>query len=131
MTAEPMLARLVPQPASDIAQWDAAHHAALGMALLEQGRGAEALVALRGAVAFGDTRPATLLNLALAEDRAGDPAQARAMMRGLCDHLPAWDEPPLRLGESLRRAGDLAGSEAEYERALERNPQRPEASADG
>ena len=30
-------------------------------------------------------------------------------------------------GIGADRAGDLAGSEAEYERALERNPQRPEA----
>ena len=134
MTTELMPARLLARApaafktgASDIEEWDAARHAALGMAMLDQGRGAEALVALRGAVAFGDARPATLLNLALAEDRAGDPAQAQAMMRGLCDQLPDWDEPPLRLGESLRRAGNLAGSEAEYERALERNPQRPEA----
>ena len=129
MTADPLPSRLMPQPAaaSVIDQWDAAQHAALGMALLGQRRAPEALVALRGAVAFGDTRPATLLNLALAEDLAGDPAKAQAMMRGLADHLPDWDEPPLRLGESLRRAGNLAASETEYERALERNPQRPEA----
>ena len=129
MTVDPLPARLVPEIAalSDVEEWGAERHAALGMALLDQGRAAEALVALRGALAFGDTRPATLLNLALAEDRAGDPAKARAMMRGLCRDLPGWDEAPLRLGESLRRSGDLAEAELEYERVLELNPQRPEA----
>ncbi len=107
--------------------WDGARYAALGMALLRQDRAAEALVALRGAVAHDDRRPATLLNLALAEDRAGDAAQALLLMRALREAMPGWDEPPLRLGESLRRAGRLAEAEAEYERALEINPQRPEA----
>ena len=125
MTVEPAAASDVDAP--DIAAWDGAQHAALGMALLQQGRAGEALVALRGAVAFGDTRPATLLNLALAEDGAGDPTVARAAMRALGAQLPCWDEPPLRLGESLRRDGYLAEAEAEYTSALERNPQRAEA----
>ncbi|MCC6718347.1 MAG: tetratricopeptide repeat protein [Acetobacteraceae bacterium] len=129
MTVEPPPARLLPAAlaGSDIAAWRGAEHAHLGMALLGEGRGGEALVALRGAVAFGDLRPATLLNLALAEEQAGDPELARASMRALGDRLPDWDEPPLRLGESLRRAGDLAAAEAAYERAVELNPQRPEA----
>lgn len=110
-----------------LAAHEAEEHAALGLALLRGGRPAEALVSLRGAVAFGDRRPGTRLNLALAEDMAGDAARAHAMLRELAATMPGWDEPPLRLGESLRRAGRLAEAEAEYERALERNPQRAEA----
>ncbi len=135
MTADAGLAARVPAagagppPAGPdrLEAWDGARYADLGMSLLRHDRVAEALVALRGAVAHGDRRPPTLLNLALAEEHAGDAAQARAMMRALRDAMPDWDEPPLRLGESLRRAGDLAGAEAEYERVLEINPQRPEA----
>ena len=48
-------------------------------------------------------------------------------MRALAEALPQWDEPPLRLGESLRREGQHTEAESEYERALERNPHRPEA----
>ena len=45
---------------------DPARLAALGMVQLANRRAAEALTALRMAVALGDTSPATLLNLALA-----------------------------------------------------------------
>ena len=80
------------------------HLVARGMVLLANHHSAEALTALRMAVALGDTMPATLLNLALAEDQAGDPARALHLMQALENHLPAWDEPPLRLAETLRTA---------------------------
>ena len=64
------------EAASAIAAQEAEGHATLGLALLRGGHPAEALVSLRGAVAFGDRRPGTLLNLALAEDMAGDAARA-------------------------------------------------------
>ncbi len=118
MTADPVL---LIHPSDDGAR------AAAGMALLDRNRPAEALATLREAARRGDRRPATLLNLTLAEERAGDPEQARALMRELAELLPQWEEPPLRLGESLRRAGSLAEAETAYERALELNPQRPEA----
>ena len=54
------------------------------------------------AVALGDTRPPTLLNLALAEQQAGDAARATRLMEELAQRLPDWDEPPLRLAEALR-----------------------------
>lgn len=104
-----------------------ARHAAIGMALLALGRVEEALAALRIAVALGETRPATMLNLALAEDRAGDAARGRALMQELKRLLPTWDEPCLRLAESLRRAGDASAAIAEYEHTLEVNPRRAEA----
>ena len=105
----------------------AAHHAARGMALLAADRPAEALAVLRLAVALGDPMPATLLNFALAEDRAGDPQHARRLMQAVQDRLPNWDEPPLRLAESLRAAGCHAGAEAAYRRVLAINPRRVEA----
>ena len=52
-----------------------------GMVQLANRRPEEALPALRQAVALGDTRPPTLLNLALAEQQAGDTAHAFRLMR--------------------------------------------------
>ena len=101
--------------------------AALGMVHLAAGRFAEARTALRAAVALGDTSPATLLNLAIAEDHAGDQARARVLMRDLHAQLPDWDEPLLRYAESLRRAEEHAAAEAAYAQTLEINPRRPEA----
>lgn len=105
----------------------APHQAALGMALLAAGRPADALDPLRQAADLGEGSPATLLNLAIAEDRAGDPVRARQLMQELGQRLPDWDEPPLRLAESLRAHGDPAGAEAAYTRVLDINPRREEA----
>lgn len=101
--------------------------AALGMVHLAAARYGEARTALRAAVALGDTSPATLLNLAVAEDHGGDRARARSLMQELQARLPGWDEPSLRYAESLRRAGEHAAAEAAYEQTLEINPRRPEA----
>jgi Flp pilus assembly protein TadD len=76
--------------------------AARGIALLALGRPADALAVLRAVVAAGDATPVTRLNLALAEDRVGDRECARRQMQGIADLLPDWDEPKLRLAESLR-----------------------------
>lgn len=103
------------------------HRAAVGMALLQQQRWTEAAAALRSAVALGDLRPATVLNLALAEEQGGDTARAHALMQQLCEQLPRWEEPALRLAESYRRKGDRVAAERGYEKVLELNPQRPEA----
>lgn len=112
---------------SDPCRGDAPHQAALGMASLAAGRSADALDALRRAVDLGEGSPSTLLNLAIAEDRTGDPVRARQLMRDLEQRLPDWDEPPLRLAESLRAHGDPAGAEAAYSRVLDLNPRREEA----
>ena len=104
----------------------APRHAALGMTHLAADRPAEALTALRSAIELGDLSPVTELNFGLAEDLAGSTANAHAVMRDLQRRLPHWDEPSLRLGESLRRHGDPTGAEVEYERALACNPNRAE-----
>jgi protein O-GlcNAc transferase len=102
-------------------------HAARGMALLADNRPTEALATLRIAVTLGDSSPPTLLNLAIAEDHAGDLARARHLMREVRQRLPEWDEPNLRLAESLRAHGDMAAAEQAYADVLVINPDREEA----
>ncbi len=98
-----------------------------GVDLLAAGRFQDALVPLRLALSLGDTAPADLLNLAIAEDRAGDRDRARRLMRQVAVQLPNWDEPVLRLAESLRAAGETAAAEEAYHAALALNPGRLEA----
>ncbi len=106
---------------------DAAAAAALAMLLLAEGNHAAALPLLRATVAAGDRRPATRLNLALAEQHAGDPAQALAIMQAVATQEPGWSEPPLRLAEFWRARDDAARAVDAYERALDRDPARHEA----
>jgi predicted Zn-dependent protease len=109
------------------ADTDARYDAALGMVLLAENRPADALAALRNAATLGDSSPPTLLNLAIAEDRAGDAVRASGLMQELEQRLPDWDEPPLRLAESLRARGDAGAAEKAYARVLAVNPHREEA----
>jgi protein O-GlcNAc transferase len=97
------------------------------MALLAEGRFQEALVPLRMALAQGGALPSTMLNLAIAEDRAGSRDHARRLMHHVAARLPTWDEPLVRLAESLRAAGDNAAAEEAYRRTLDVNPGRSEA----
>jgi protein O-GlcNAc transferase len=99
----------------------------IGLDLLAKGRFQDALAPLRLAVSLGDTAPATLLNLAITEDGAGDRKRARRLMRQVAVRLPEWDEPVLRLAESLRAAGENAAAEDVYRQVLELNDQRQEA----
>lgn len=104
-----------------------ARQAVLGMIQLARAALPEALAALRAAAGLGETSPNTVLNLALAEHRAGDPARAAALIAELRRLLPGWDEPVLRQAEILRHRPDRAGAIAAYEQVLELNPRRPEA----
>jgi predicted O-linked N-acetylglucosamine transferase (SPINDLY family) len=101
--------------------------AAEGVALLAEGRFDEALIPLRLALALGDAHPATMLNLAIAEDRAGDRDHARRLMQAVANRLPHWEEPILRLAESYRAANDRHAAEDAYRHALDLNPNRPDA----
>ncbi|HVY16498.1 MAG TPA: tetratricopeptide repeat protein [Rhodopila sp.] len=96
---------------------------------LAAGDFASALEPLRAASAQDEAQPATLLNLAIAEDRAGDRAKARRLMRMLAIRLPTWDEPVLRLAESLRAAGEREEAEDTYREVLALSPDRAEAMA--
>jgi predicted O-linked N-acetylglucosamine transferase (SPINDLY family) len=136
MTAEAALVRLRAGDAAGAlslldalpaADPDPERHAARGMSLLELDQAPAARLALRTAVALGDTSPPTLLNLAIAEDRAGDIVRARALMHTVAGLLPDWDEPLLRLAESHRAAGEAADAEAAYRQVLDCNPKRQEA----
>ena len=98
-----------------------------GIDLLAAGRFKEALAPLRLALSLGNAAPATLLNLAIAEDHAGDRGSARRIYRQVAAALPDWDEPVLRLAESLRAAGEHTAAEQSYRQVLELNPARPEA----
>ncbi len=105
----------------------AQHQAVLGMAKLAASRPQEARVALRRALALGDTSAGTLLNLALAEGATGDLERALSLVAEAEAAAPDWVEPLLRRGELLRRAGDKEGAATAYEATLTRDPARPEA----
>ena len=98
-----------------------------GRALLEDNQFQGALTILQRAAALGDKTPTTMLNLAIAQDRTGDRAGARALMRTIANRLPLWDEPVLRIAESLRAENDFAGAEDAYRQVLELQPNRPAA----
>jgi len=101
--------------------------AANGIALLASGMFEQALAELRLAVALGDDNPSTLLNMAIAEDRVGDRDHARGVMQMVAVRLPEWDEPILRIAESLRANGETTAAEEAYRHVLDRNPNRPQA----
>ena len=100
------------------------HTLPVGADLMAQGRFHDALAPLRLALSLGDTTSTTVLNLAIAEDRAGDRDRARHLMQQVANWLPTWDEPILRLAESLRAVGENAEAEEAYRQVLERNPFR-------
>ena len=102
-------------------------HVARGVEQLAAGRYAAAIAAFRQARAAGDNSPVLRLNLAVACDKSGDRGQARFLMRSVALDLPDWDEPWLRLAESMRAEGRLTEAASAYEQALERAPDRPEA----
>ena len=87
----------------------------------------EARAVLEAAVAAGNHSPVTQLNLALAEERCGDADAARRRIEKVAAEVPGWDEPLLRLAESLRWSGEWPAAEQAYRRTLELNPLRYEA----
>jgi protein O-GlcNAc transferase len=97
------------------------------IALMAEGCFEAALAPLRLALSCGDARPATMLNLAIAEDRTGDRAHARTLMRTVAVRQPDWDEPVLRLAESFRAAAEAEAAEEAYRQVLALNPVRLEA----
>ncbi len=109
------------------ARADLTDAAARGTRCLADGDHASALPLLRAAVDGGDRRPVTRLNLALAEQHAGDLGHAAAIMLELEQREPGWAEPPLRLAELWRAQDDLPRAITAYEGALERDPARFEA----
>ena len=105
----------------------AAAHAARGVEQLAEGRYDAAIAAFRQVHAAGDRSPVLRLNLAIACDRTGDRGEARFLMRSVALDVPDWDEPWLRLAESLRAEMRLEDAAAAYDQVLERAPDRAEA----
>jgi len=73
------------------------------------------------------TDPVDILSQAIVLDDAGEPAAARALMRSAAILRSDWDEPWLRIGQSLRREGAHAAAIEAYDAALARNPDRSAA----
>jgi protein O-GlcNAc transferase len=73
--------------------------------------------------------PAGRLNRAIQLDRAGHSGPARELMRQLAAGLPDWDEPRLRLAESLRggSATDAEAARNAWRAVLALNPNREQA----
>ena len=132
MTAEAVLARLRGgDPAGALAHAgcchaarsaDAASLVARGMVQLANDHPAEALSALRTAVALGDTMPATLLNLAMAEEQAGDAARAMRLMEAWSSACPTGTNRRCGWPKALRAAGRLRGRRTAYRRVLADQP---------
>ncbi len=114
-------------PASPPQTHQLALEAEAGVAALAEGRFVDALTILRAVVEAGGATPVTALNLAIAEDRAGDRHKARALMQSIAVQIPEWDEPVLRLAESLRADNDFGGAEEAYRHVLTLQPNRPAA----
>lgn len=74
-----------------------------------------------------DTDPVALLNKAIRLDGEGVHDIAQAAMRQVVTLIPGWDEPWLRLGQSLRARNCHDAAMAAYDAALECNPRRVEA----
>lgn len=108
-----LLAKGLP-PANALARW--------GMHLLTTGRGADAVVAFRAAVALAPGDAAHWTNLGVALDRAGTLAEACACLERSVALLRAQPSAWLLLGMTRRKLGDRAGAEAAY---LEARVQEP------
>ena len=80
-----------------------------------------------GVLSVAGVSPADALNQALGLEREGAVETARTAMRHLAARWPDWDEPRLRLAESLRARGDQAAARAAYRAVLALNPNREEA----
>lgn len=82
---------------------------------------------MTAAMPHSATDPVAALRAAIVADRSGEHERAQEAMRQLEQAWPAWDEPSLRLADSLRRTGLMPPAEQAYRRTLARNPGRIEA----
>jgi uncharacterized protein (TIGR02466 family) len=86
------------------------------------GRLAQAEKAYQAAIALGDTRPQTALNLARCLLESGDSLIAADVLRALIAQDDSVAEPHALLGLALHNADDNAAALAAYERALQIEP---------
>jgi len=76
---------------------------------------------------FADDSPADRLNHSIDLDRAGEANRACVLLRGLTEILPDWDEPWLRLAETLRARHEHSAAMDAYRAVLRLNPNRVSA----
>ena len=102
----------------------------VGVGLLAEGRFHDALEPLRLALSKDDAAPAAMLNLAIAEDRAGNQDRGRRLMQQVAVRMPG--EPPvpatLRFIDARHQHGVLLGF-CIPEAAAEEGEQRSEKLA--
>lgn len=79
------------------------------------------------AIQLTSPSPVLELNRAIGLDRLGQTALARDLMRDLANRMPDWDEPLLRLAQSLRTGCDLAAAVDAYRAVLALNPNHEQA----
>jgi len=98
--------------------------ARLGLVLCREGRAVDAVEVLRGAVALEPANSLFWMNLAVALDRTGSPADAAGCLEralSIREQADAW----LLLGTLRCKVSDLAGAEAAYRAALRLDAESP------
>src|SRR5262249_40492614 len=97
-------------------------HYALGDALRTSGDCTAAVGQYRAAIAIRPLEPRPYINLALCLDQLGRGAHAEATLSAALSHPPRDWALHDDLGQMLLRHGDRERARAEFERALELNP---------
>lgn len=98
----------------------------LGQLYVAAGRKADAVEALRGALALEPNWPEVQYQLALLLDGSDE---AKALLARALEGRPNWAEPALALAELRFAAGDLEGAEAAYRKAIAAEAQLAAAHA--
>lgn len=97
-----------------------------GLALLNDGKVADAVAIFRQAVALGPKIPALHNNLAVALDRQGKKTDALAEFEEAVRLDPAYADARHNLGNTLRHLRRYAEAEVEYRHALKLMPDSPD-----
>jgi serine/threonine-protein kinase len=116
-------ARALSPTYSTAVQWHAMQNA------LPRGRFAEAGSTIRRALMLDPLSPVVAASAGVVEHLSGNPSDAVATLRRVADVHPAFAMAHYFLGAALRDAGDIEGSVAAYETAIERSGATPEMIA--
>lgn len=98
-----------------------------GLAGAALGKGDAAIRYLRAHLAARPDDEEALLVLAREVGRQGDDGAARGLLAGFVEGHPDHVRARVNLGIALARLGDLAGARQQWEAALARDPQNPDA----
>ncbi len=105
---------------------NAERHAQKGLALLQQGKPAEAIVVLQRALDLDPKNAVLRNNLAVALDKEGKKNEALASFQEAVRLKPDYSDALHNLGNHLRRMGRHPEAEAEYRKALKLIPNSPD-----